>query len=68
MFSDGEMSVLTRRSICFMADLLIPEFSVYNPGALFRKSPSDNIDFLNCAPGVVYGKLWHVVFSAQQNL
>ena len=33
------------------------EFSVHNPGALFRKSLSNNIDFLNTAPGVVYGKL-----------
>ena len=36
----------------------LPEFSVYNPGALFRKSLSNNIDFLNSAPGVVHGKLW----------
>ena len=33
------------------------EVSVYNPDALFRKSPSNNTDFLNSAPGVVYGKL-----------
>ena len=35
----------------------LPEFSVYNPGALFRKSLSSNIDFLNSAPGVIYRKL-----------
>ena len=37
----------------------MPEFSVCNPGALFRKSLSNNIDFLNSAPGVLYGKLWY---------
>ena len=45
----------------------VPEFSVYNPGALFIKSLSNNIDFLNSAPGVVYEKLryWslHNVFA-----
>ena len=32
-----------------------PEFSVYNPGALFRKSLSNSIKFLTSAPGVVFG-------------
>ena len=30
---------------------------LYNPGALFRKSLSNNIDILNSTPGVVCGKL-----------
>ena len=34
----------------------VPEFSTHNPRALFRKSLSNNIDFFNSAPGVVYGK------------
>ena len=41
-------------TVCFLR--ILREFSVYNPGALFRKSLSDNIDFLTSAPGVVYGK------------
>ena len=41
---------------------VIPEFSVHNPGALFRKSLSNNIDFLNSTPGVVYGKLLYCHF------
>ena len=32
-------------------------FHIYNPGALFRKSLFNNIDFLNSALEVVYGKL-----------
>ena len=32
--------------------ILVPEFSVYNPWALFRKSLSNNIDFLNSALGL----------------
>ena len=31
----------------------VPEFSVYNPGELFIKYLSNNIDCLNSAPGVV---------------
>ena len=34
----------------------LQEFSIYNPWALFRKSLI-TFDFLNSAPGVVYGKL-----------
>ena len=30
----------------------IPVFSIYNPGTLFRKSLSNNIAFLNSAPGL----------------
>ena len=41
----------------FVLIILVPEFSIYNPRALFRKSLSNNIDFLNSASGVVYGKL-----------
>ena len=39
----------------------VPEFSIYNPRSLFRKSLSNNFDFLNNGPGVVYGKLWYCV-------
>ena len=42
----------------------VPEFSIYNPEALFRKCLSNNIDFLNSAPGVVYAKLPYHVNSA----
>ena len=42
--------------------MILLEFSVYNPRALFRKSLS--IEFLNSAPGVVYGKLWYTVECA----
>ena len=41
----------------FALQICLPEFSVCNPGALFRKSLSNNIDFMNSASGVVYEKL-----------
>ena len=37
--------------------LSLSEISEYNPGALFRKSLSNNIDFLNTAPQVVLKNL-----------
>ena len=39
------------------------EFSVHNPRALFRKSLSNNSDFLNSAPEVVYGIHWYLTFE-----
>ena len=33
------------------------------PWALFRKSVSNNIDFLNSGPGVVFGKLSCIVMA-----
>ena len=44
-----------------LACLALPEFSLYNPGILCRKFLSNNIDFLNSAPGVVYGKPVQIV-------
>ena len=49
-----------RREGCSLEDK--DEFSVDNPGALFRKSVSNNIDFRNSTPGVVYGKLRYLWF------
>ena len=36
---------------------ILPEVSEHNPGPLFSKSLSNNIDFLNSAPGVVFRNL-----------
>ena len=38
-----------------------------HPRALFRKSLSNNIDFLNSASGVVYGKLWYLLARQRQH-
>ena len=42
-----------------MTLIVVPEISEHNPGALFRKSVYNNIDFLNSAPGVVFRNLWN---------
>ena len=38
--------------LCENALILLPEFSVCNPGALFRNSMLLDRDFLNSAPGL----------------
>ena len=44
----GNKSVLTLATEISIK--LLPEISEHNPGALFRTSLSNNIDFLNSAP------------------
>ena len=51
------------KSDCISVQHNIPEISEHNPGALFRKSLSNNIDFLNSGPGVVFRNLQYLFFK-----